>query len=66
MAEEKFEQALIKKLTDTGWTYRGDLSDQPEEILWSHWREILNQHTYARLNETPISDTEFLRLRDAV
>ena len=66
MAEEKFEQALIKKLTDTGWTYRGDLSDQPEEILWSHWREILNQHNYARLNETLISDTEFLRLRDTI
>lgn len=66
MAEEKFEQALIKKLTDTGWTYRDDLSDQPEEILWSHWREILNQHNYARLNETPISDTEFLRLIDTV
>ena len=66
MAEEKFEQALIKKLTDTGWTYREDLSDQPEEILWSHWRELLNQHNYARLNETAISDTEFLRLRDTI
>lgn len=66
MAEEKFEQALIKKLTDTGWTYREDLSDQPEEILWSHWRELLNQHNYARLNETTISDTEFLRLRDTI
>ena len=66
MAEEKFEQALIKKLSDTGWTYREDLSDQPEEILWLHWRELLNQHNYARLNETPISDTEFLRLRDTI
>lgn len=66
MAEEKFEQALIKKLTDTGWTYREDLSDQPEEILWSHWRELLNQHNYARLNDVPISDTEFLRLRDTI
>lgn len=66
MAEEKFEQALIKKLTASGWTYRDDLSNQTEEILWVHWRELLNQHNYARLNDVPISDTEFLRLRDTI
>ena len=66
MAEDKFEQALIKKLTTSGWTYRDDLSNQSDEILWDHWRDILNQHNYARLNETPISDTEFLRLKRTI
>lgn len=66
MAEEKFEQALIKKLVSSGWTYRKDLSDHTEDILWTHWRELLNQQNYARLDETPISDTEFLRIRNTI
>ena len=66
MAEEKFEQALIKKLVSSGWTYRKDLSDHTEDILWAHWRELLNQQNYARLDETPISDTEFLRIRNTI
>lgn len=66
MAEEKFEQALIKKLSSAGWTYRDDLSNQSEEILWKHWRDMINQQNYARLDETPLTDTEFQRLKDRI
>ena len=66
MAEEKFEQALIKKLSSAGWTYRDDLSNQSEEILWQHWRDMINQQNYARLDETPLTDTEFQRLKDRI
>jgi type I restriction enzyme R subunit len=49
MAEDKFEQAVIKKLKDEGWTYRSDLSGVTDDKLYDHWREIINENNSKRL-----------------
>lgn len=63
MAEDKFEQAVIKKLKDEGWTYRSDLSGVTDDKLYDHWREIINENNSKRLDNKPLSDNEFEQLK---
>ncbi|USS88346.1 type I restriction endonuclease subunit R [Fructilactobacillus hinvesii] len=63
MAEDQFEKAVIKKLEDEGWTYRPELSNKPDDILYQHWRDILNRNNRAKLDGTPLSDEEFNQLK---
>ncbi|CAH1855443.1 type I restriction endonuclease subunit R [Convivina intestini] len=66
MAEEKFELAVIEKLTQEGWTYRDDLSGKTEDVLYDHWREILNRNNRTKLEGKELSDNEFRRLVEQV
>lgn len=59
MAEDKFEKAVIEKLKSEGWTYRNDLSGMTTDVLYNHWRDILNQNNASKLAGMPLSDTEF-------
>lgn len=59
MAEDKFEAAVIEKLKAEGWTYRPDLSGVTTQVLYDHWRDILNQNNARKLQGTPLSDAEF-------
>lgn len=63
MAEEKFEQAVIKKLKDEGWTYRQDLSGVTADKLYDHWRDVLNENNVKRLEGRKLSDNEFRLLK---
>lgn len=63
MAENKFEDAVIAKLKTEGWTYRDDLSGVSTQALYEHWRHILNQNNVRKLDNVPLSDTEFENLK---
>lgn len=63
MAENKFEDAVIAKLKTDGWTYRDDLSGVSTQALYEHWRHILNQNNVRKLDNVPLSDTEFENLK---
>lgn len=69
MAEDKFEQALIDRLSgqngfkSEGWAYNSELSGVTSDKLYDHWRDILNQNNMDRLQGTPLTDEEFGRLR---
>lgn len=59
MAENQFEEAVIKKLTQEGWDYRKDLSGVNISVLENHWRDILNRNNSSKLEGTLLSDSEF-------
>lgn len=59
MAENQFEEAVIKKLTQEGWDYRKDLSGVNISVLENHWRGILNRNNSSKLEGTLLSDSEF-------
>lgn len=63
MVESKFEAAVIKKLKAEGWTERKDLSSVTTKALYDHWRDILNQNNARKLENVPLSDTEFESLK---
>lgn len=63
MAENKFEEAVIKKLENEGWTYREDLSGTNTDALYKNWRKILNDNNIARLQGRPLSDSEFENIK---
>ncbi|WP_022754704.1 type I restriction endonuclease subunit R, EcoR124 family [Butyrivibrio fibrisolvens] len=68
MAE--LESVLEKKLIDqlccdeSQWTYRPDLNT--EEKLWANFKKILEQNNKAKLNDTPLSDSEFAKIKNDV
>ncbi|GKT03158.1 type I restriction endonuclease subunit R [Furfurilactobacillus entadae] len=63
MAENKFEEAVINKLKDEGWSYREDLSNVNYNKLYQHWREILNRNNNIKLLGNDLTDTEFELLK---
>lgn len=62
MAEDKFENAVITKLQDEGWDYRKDLSNKNTDVLYQHWRDIINRNNRIKLDNKLLSDDEFQSL----
>ena len=62
--ESVIEQKLIKQLCsgDSQWTYRPDITN--EEQLWNNFKYILEQNNKAKLNDTPLSDSEFAKIKN--
>ena len=62
--ESVIEQRLIEQLCQESsqWTYRPDITS--EEKLWDNFKYILEQNNKAVLNDTPLSDTEFAKIKN--
>ncbi len=62
--ESVLEQRLIDKLCneESQWTYRPDL--RTEDDLWNNFKYILEQNNKAKLNDTPLSDSEFAKIKN--
>ena len=62
--EAVIEKRLIDKLCsgESQWTYRPDI--RTEEQLWSNFKYILEQNNKAKLNDTPLSDSEFAKVKN--
>lgn len=61
--ESVIEQRLIDQLCggDSQWTYRKDI--RTEEQLWDNFKYILEQNNKAKLNDTPLSESEFAKIK---
>lgn len=61
--ESVIEQRLIDQLCggDSQWTYRKDI--RTEEQLWDNFKYILEQNNKAKLNDMPLSDSEFAKIK---
>jgi type I restriction enzyme, R subunit len=67
MTQEKvIEEDLIKTLTEreSQWTYCPEITD--EESLWQNFRHILEQNNKAILNDTPLTEEEFKKIKNDV
>ena len=64
--ESVIEQRLIEQLCcdSSQWTYRPDITT--EDQLWSNFKYILEQNNKAKLRDTPLSDTEFAKIKNDV
>ncbi len=64
--ESVIERRLIDQLccNESQWTYRGDI--KTEEQLWANFRYILEQNNKAKLNDIPLSDSEFEKIKNDV
>ena len=64
--ESSIEKKLIDKLCygESQWTYRPELNN--EEELWANFRHILEQNNKARLNDIPLSDSEFEQVKNQI
>ena len=66
MAE--LESVMEKRLIDqfccdeSQWTYRPDI--RTEEQLWNNFKYILEQNNKAKLNDVPLSDSEFAKIKN--
>ena len=62
--ESVIEKRLIDQLCsgDSQWTYRPDI--RTEEDLWKNFKYILEQNNKAKLNDTPLSDSEFAKIKN--
>ena len=62
--EAVIEQKLIEQLCcdSSQWTYRPDIRN--EDDLWRNFKYILEQNNKARLNDTPLSDSEFAKIKN--
>lgn len=62
--ESSIEKKLIEQLCygDSQWTYRPDL--RTEKQLWDNFKYILEQNNKARLNDVPLSDSEFEQIKN--
>ena len=62
--ESVIEQRLIDQLCSDGsqWTYRPDI--RTEEELWNNFKYILEQNNKAKLNDVPLSETEFAKIKN--
>ncbi|EPY2273396.1 type I restriction endonuclease subunit R [Clostridium sporogenes] len=62
--EASIEKKLIDQLEfgNSQWTYRKDL--KTESALWDNFRYILEQHNKAKLNDIPLSDSEFEQVKN--
>lgn len=61
--ESVIEQRLIDQLCggDSQWTYRKDI--RTEEQLWDNFKYILEQNNKAKLNDTPLGESEFAKIK---
>lgn len=64
--ESVIEKRLIDQLccVESQWTYRPDI--RTEEQLWNNFKYILEQNNKAKLNDTPLSDSEFAKIKNDV
>ncbi len=64
--ESFIERRLIDELTreDSQWTYRPDI--RTEQDLWDNFKYILEQNNKAKLNDTPLSESEFAKIKNDV
>ncbi len=64
--EAIIEERLIEQLTggESQWTYRPDIRN--EDQLWANFKYILEQNNKAKLNDTPLSDQEFAKVKNDV
>ncbi|MBO6300365.1 MAG: type I restriction endonuclease subunit R [Lachnospiraceae bacterium] len=62
--ESVIEQRLIDQLTsgESQWTYCPEI--RTEDQLWDNFKYILEQNNKARLNDTPLSDSEFAKIKN--
>ena len=62
--ESVIEQRLIDQLCGgkSQWTYRPDI--RTEEELWNNFKYILEQNNKAKLNDVPLSETEFAKIKN--
>ena len=62
--ESVIEQKLIDQLCGgkSQWTYRPDI--RTEEELWDNFKYILEQNNKAKLNDVPLSETEFAKIKN--
>lgn len=68
MAELEYilEKRLIEELTrgESQWTYRKDIKS--EDALWKNFKYILEQNNKAALDDIPLSETEFEKIKNDV
>ena len=62
--ESAIEKRLIDQLccNESQWTYRPDLNT--EEKLWANFKKILENNNKAKLNDTPLSESEFAKVKN--
>lgn len=62
--ESIIEKKLIDQLccNESQWTHREDI--RTEEQLWDNFKYILEQNNKARLNDTPLSESEFAKIKN--
>ena len=62
--EAIIERRLIDQLCsgESQWTYRPDIRN--EEQLWKNFKYILEQNNKAKLNDTPLSESEFAKVKN--
>ncbi len=62
--ESVIEKRLIDQLCcdESQWTYRPDI--RTEEQLWANFKYILEQNNKARLNDIPLSESEFAKIKN--
>ena len=64
--ESIIEKRLIGQLCsgESQWTYRPDL--RTEEDLWNNFKYILEQNNKAKLDDIPLSESEFAKIKNDV
>lgn len=64
--ESSIENKLIEQLCcgESQWNYRSDL--RTEEQLWNNFKYILEQNNKSRLNDIPLSDSEFEQVKNQI
>ncbi len=62
--ESVLEQRLINQLCceESQWTYRPDI--RTEEQLWNNFKYILEQNNKSKLNDIPLSESEFAKIKN--
>ncbi|MBQ9277506.1 MAG: type I restriction endonuclease subunit R [Lachnospiraceae bacterium] len=62
--ESAIEKRLIEQLCneESQWTYRPDI--RTEEDLWKNFKYILEQNNKAKLNDIPLSESEFAKIKN--
>ncbi|WP_026835282.1 type I restriction endonuclease subunit R [Eubacterium xylanophilum] len=62
--ESVIEKRLIDQLCgeESQWTYRPDIRN--EEDLWKNFKYILEQNNKAKLNDIPLSESEFAKVKN--
>ena len=64
--ESLIEKRLIDQLCcdESQWTYRPDI--RTEEQIWANFKYILEQNNKAKLNDIPLSESEFAKIKNDI
>lgn len=64
--ESVIEKRLIDQLCrdESQWTYRPDI--RTEDDLWANFKYILEQNNKAKLDDTPLTDEEFAKIKNDI